>query len=107
MRDTHNLTKSEIFRWYNKAKAFARKNPQLVDPKRVDRALGILQTKGNYFEAHPWNASVTHCDCPDTLYRRVVCKHSVAMMILSRILQERWDHEITLLVSREKVEVVS
>jgi len=107
MRNINNLTKSEIFRWYNKAKAFARKNPHLVDPKRVDRALGILQTKGDYFEIHPWSASGTRCDCPDSLYRRVVCKHSIALLIESQILQERREHEITPLISREKVEVVS
>lgn len=89
------ITKSEIFSVYNRARTFARRNPSILDPGRVNRALGIVQRvmAGSY----RWEYATTHdhCTCADSTYRRVTCKHSIALMLLQRILEmrglERWE----------------
>lgn len=74
-----------------------------MDPKRVDRALGLLQQGGDYFAGKDYSATIDGCTCPDTFYRRVMCKHSIALMILARILHERNRHDVTALVSQSTV----
>lgn len=80
---------SQIFKAYNKARAFARKYPHLLNPKRVNRALGILQTAGDYFVGKDFSSSQDHCGCADSTYRRMLCKHSIAFMMLEKIQASR------------------
>jgi hypothetical protein len=75
------MTKSELFTQYNKAKAAAKQGK--LDAKRVDRALGIAQSK-NY--PHSYQTTIKSCNCVD--HRRnpnIVCKHMVKKMMEVRI----------------------
>ncbi len=70
------MTKSEIFSMYNKARAAARKGK--LEAKRVNRALGILQTKQH---DQKYNTTINSCNCEDHKRHAVPCKHMVAKMI--------------------------
>jgi hypothetical protein len=83
------LSKSEIFRWYNKARAAARKG--LLDLPRTNRALGILISGSHSAKFIEYSTTLISCDCPDHQYRpkNSPCKHMQAKMIQTRILKER------------------
>ena len=109
-------TKSEIFTVYNQLRAYARKHPDIIDPARVNRALGILQSKAYYMgEKVFYSPTAGSCGCKDWEFRFArrrnytgACKHMIAEMLLEDILQLRYDHEaIALLASKliQKVEV--
>lgn len=70
------ITKSEIFTQYNKARSAARLGK--LDPKRVDRALGVAQLK-----VQPEYLTTTKsCSCEDhSRHPSIACKHMIAKMI--------------------------
>lgn len=75
------MTKSEIFTQYNKAMAAARQGK--LDPKRVNRALGIAQTKA---PEQKYITSIKSCNCVDhQQHPSVACKHMIARMIEVKI----------------------
>jgi len=76
---------SELFSSYNKIRASAPeehilgrgKTPESVgkyDRPRANRALGVAQLK----TPRPYHTTAWDCDCPDRIYRGVVCKHMLA-----------------------------
>jgi hypothetical protein len=73
--------KSAIFTVYNKARAAARKG--LLDEKRVNRALGLIQAKN---ANRPYNTTVKACDCRDAQMGNI-CKHRITAMMKVRISQ--------------------
>lgn len=78
------LIKSGIFSIYNKARALARRSPDLVDVARLNKALGILQSKG-YFADKDYTCTRQYCTCPDHKYRRPNCEHMLADWLLGLI----------------------
>jgi hypothetical protein len=93
------LTKSELMSAYNFARSYARRNPEKLDPRRVDRAFGILQSK----EARPYTTTTRSCNCPDATKARKngytgPCKHRTAQMLLVKIEKLRAEHNVTELV---------
>lgn len=66
------MDKSRLFSTYNKARSVSRGN------KRVDRALGLAQTNGY---GSPYNTTPFSCDCPDSQYRKKLCKHRIALYL--------------------------
>lgn len=76
------MTKSELFRMYNKARSAARQGK--LDESRVNSALSVLQSKNQpeYF------TTITSCTCPDRKFHpRQACKHMIAEMIRVRVNQ--------------------
>jgi hypothetical protein len=69
--------RSQIFSAYNKLKSRTRKAGQ--DTKRVDRALG-LSLSGR---ASPYLSTPYSCNCPDAMYRGIVCKHQLRRRIMT------------------------
>lgn len=80
---TTTLTTSEIFRFYNKARWVSG-----WDKGRSNRALGLLLQKDQSWRKkyHPTTRS---CGCPDHAKTNLVCKHMRAIMIETRIIQNR------------------
>jgi hypothetical protein len=74
------MTKSEIFTQYNKARAAAHQGK--LDPKRVNRALGIAQTKAT---EQKYITSIKSCTCEDHKRNSTPCKHMIAKMIEVKI----------------------
>lgn len=78
------MTRSEIFSVYNKARAAARKGIGGLDEKRVNRAFGYLLSG----EFRPYNTTIKKCDCPDAIRNPgIVCKHRAELMIITRIVE--------------------
>jgi len=78
------MTKSEIFSMYNKARAAAKKGK--LDAGRVNRALGVLQSK----QSRGYQTTIKSCNCEDhKRHPQVACKHMVAKMIETRIEQKQ------------------
>ncbi len=78
------MTKSEIFTQYNKARAAARRGK--LDAKRVNRALGVAQSK----TPRPYITTARTCNCPDHIKNpAIACKHMIAKMIEVRASQSR------------------
>lgn len=77
----HSGSLSARFTVYNHAKHMARRTG-ILDPRRVNRALGILMSPGR-LEAKVGEYGTTPfwCGCPDYRYRRVLCKHVLARMV--------------------------
>lgn len=72
-----NMTKSELFTQYNKARAAAKHGK--LDVARVNRALGIAQSKNR---ENKYQTTIKSCTCKDhELHPAVACKHMVAKMI--------------------------
>jgi hypothetical protein len=70
------MTKSEIFTQYNKARSAARQGK--LDPKRVDRALGVVQRKAQ----SEYITTTRGCSCEDhSRHPGIACKHMIAKMI--------------------------
>jgi hypothetical protein len=70
------MTKSELFTQYNRARAAARKG--LLDPKRVNKALGLAQLK----TPRPYKTTINSCNCKDRINRPTVkCAHMIKEMI--------------------------
>lgn len=104
------INMSEMMQAYNMAMRYAKANPTLMDPERVNRALGLLMKK----EVNEHRSSKNACDCKDWENRdnprRTVkvngekvqysgpCKHMIAEMILIKVNKLRKEHEVTELV---------
>lgn len=80
---TTKLTTSEIFSWYNKARRVSG-----WDKGRSNRALGLLLQKDQSWR-EKYNTTTTTCGCPDHAKTHLVCKHMRAIMIETRIIQNR------------------
>jgi hypothetical protein len=67
------MDKSMIFTQYNILRQ------QGVSPARLNKALSIVQsrTETKYFTTH------SSCTCPDNSYRGVVCKHMLALIMVT------------------------
>ena len=78
------INKSYLFTVYNKARSAAKTGK--LDLKRVNKALGILQTPDYYTgDKAEYGPSIHSCGCPDYKVRRVTCKHMISEMIKYRI----------------------
>ena len=71
------LDKSSLFINYNAARTLVRDG--LLDSGRLNRALGLAQTK------HPvlaYRTTSLGCTCPDAQYRpNLVCKHRLSLFL--------------------------
>ena len=82
----NNITKSEIFTAYNKARSQARKAGDMKLIDRLNKALGILQSKAYYAgDRVLYIPTVTGCGCKDWEFRHAAkrgyagpCKHMLA-----------------------------
>lgn len=101
---THKPTKSEIFTVYNKMRAALRKAGNEKALCRLNKALGILQSKDyfNQFERESYNPTADSCGCKDWQYRfskrrkyTGACKHMLASQMMAMIEARRREHEIT------------
>ena len=76
------MTPSEIFSTYNRLRTRMRR--ARIDTARLNRALGIVQTKH-----YQWKYLTTDksCDCADMIYRRPVagCKHVLAEQLIANV----------------------
>ena len=102
---TYPPTKSEIFTVYNKMRAALRAtgNPKAID--RINKALGILQSKGLADKLAEYRPTQHDCTCKDWEFRyarkrayKGVCKHIMVMIMLDLIEAMRQAHDITALV---------
>jgi hypothetical protein len=76
------INKSKLFTTYNKAKKAARDGK--LDPKSVNKALGILQQNN----PKQYRTTLNSCDCQARVYDpQKPCKHMVSLMIKTRISQ--------------------
>ena len=91
------ITKSELFTVYNKARAKARRDG---DTKRIDRlnkSLGILQSKAYYTDDKTaYIPTLTDCGCKDWYFRFAKnraytgrCKHMLAEALQAEALEAR------------------
>lgn len=70
---------SGLFTAYNVARGLARKGK--LEPKRVNRALGIAQSND---PSNPYGCTATMGKCPDARNRPgVTCKHQIAAALLA------------------------
>lgn len=79
-----NLTRSQLFSTYNRARAAARQGK--LDLKRANKALSILQSKNGAARLQKYHTTTRSCGCPDRAYRHglVACGHMIAVMIARR-----------------------
>ena len=78
--------RSAIFSAYNEARAAARKGIGGLEPGRVNRALGILQSKST----RPYITSLTDCNCIDRQrHPGIACKHLTARWIEYRAIHPK------------------
>ena len=75
-------TRSAIFTTYNKARKAAHQGK--IDGKRLNRALGILQSA--HFPDH-YHPTTKDCQCGDHYFTGKPCKHMIAVMIQVRMSQ--------------------
>jgi hypothetical protein len=71
---------SKLMTAYNFAKWYARKT-QAFETTTVDRALGVLMSRNR----NEYNTTTSICSCPDSVYRKHTCKHSIALMIERKV----------------------
>ena len=77
------MTKSQIFSQFNKARSTGVLNG--LEPKRVNRALGILQSAdGGEGKLSDYQTTVKSCGCMDSQMGNT-CKHRIALMIAYKI----------------------
>ncbi|MEA4812039.1 MAG: SWIM zinc finger family protein [Anaerolineaceae bacterium] len=87
------ISKSEIFTVYNQMRAFARKHGNIKMIERLNKALGILQSKDYYQAEKALYAPTAHtCGCKDWQFRFAhkraytgACKHILAEIMLEQI----------------------
>lgn len=93
----NSITKSELFTAYNKARNAARRAGDLKLIERLNKALGILQSKAYYAgDRVLYIPTLTACGCKDWEYRNAVkraytgpCKHMIAEILTAEIMQAR------------------
>lgn len=101
------FTKSELFTAYNKARAIARRAGDVKQIERLNKALGILQTKDYYSgERAVYMPSYFSCGCKDWQYRHAArraytggCKHMLAEAMLLDIAERQAEHAVPAWVS--------
>ena len=98
-------TKSEIFTVYNKLRAALRLTGNQKAIERINRALGILQSKALFEKLSEYRPTQGDCTCKDWEYRFArkraytgICKHSMVVIMLDLIGELRQAHDITHLV---------
>lgn len=98
------ITRSELFRAYNRMRAIVRKSGDVKALERLNKALGILQSKDYYAagEQALYAPSANSCGCKDWQYRTAKkratlapCKHVFAEMLVKMILAEREEYNIS------------
>ena len=73
------VSKSQIWTVYNHARAAA--NRGKIDPKRLNRALGLAQSK----TPRPYATTIHSCNCQDhTRHPEIACKHILEAMLIYR-----------------------
>lgn len=93
----NSITKSELFTAYNKARNAARRAGDLKLIERLNKALGILQSKAYYAgDRVLYIPTLTACGCKDWEYRNAAkraytgaCKHMLAEILTAEIMQAR------------------
>ncbi len=103
MTTTIILTKSEIFTIYNQMRAAARREGDTKKVERLNKALGILQTRAYYTdERADYAPSAQYCGCKDWEFRFAhkrayagPCKHILAEQMVEAIIARRQEHEIS------------
>jgi hypothetical protein len=106
MQNETRLTKSEIFTAYNKARAEARKSGDVKLIERLNKALGILQSKDYYAgERLAYIPTAHSCGCKDWEFRHAAkraytggCKHMLSEVMMQSALAQRAEHDVTALV---------
>lgn len=101
--ETTRPTKFEIFTQYNKLRAAARKAGDVKQIERLNKVLGILQSKDYYqAEKQDYQPDESGCSCKDWEFRYAKkrayagpCKHMLAAQMTAAILANRHAHEIT------------
>lgn len=97
------ITRSELFTAYNLARAAARRAGNLKEIERLNKALGILQSKA-YYQGERVEYAPTHytCGCKDWQYHRAArrqytgpCKHMHAEALIDRALLAREGRNVT------------
>lgn len=91
------ITKSELFTAYNKARTAARRQGDTKLIERLNKALGILQSKLYYAgDRVLYIPTVTACGCKDWEYRHAAkraytgaCKHMLAEILTAEIMAAR------------------
>ena len=111
----NSITKSELFTAYNKARNAARRAGDLKLIERLNKALGILQSKAYYAgDRVLYIPTLTACGCKDWEYRNAAkraytgpCKHIIAEILTAEIMQARNVTEIFehIAAMRENAEV--
>lgn len=92
MTISFDYTKKELFKAYNQARATISKlngkslDGKSIDVARLNRAFGILQTRGYNFNRY--QTSVGSCSCPDS-QNGYVCKHRIAYTVALKIQKGR------------------
>jgi len=111
MENSSRPTKSEIFTAYNKLRAAARKAGDVKRIERLNKALGILQSKDYYQgERAEYDPCLYSCGCKDWEFKNAKrraytgpCKHMLAEELLTMIAERRAEHEVTHLVGVAEV----
>lgn len=81
-------SRAAIFAAYNRLRAFSRAHPDRVDPRRLNRALGLLQRS----TPRPYPVSLDACACMDWSCKntrrrgyRGPCKHILAYYLAAQV----------------------
>lgn len=74
---------SALMTAYNLGKNWARRT-DLTTTDRVDRAFGYLMSGDASSKWMDYATTADSCDCPDSQYRGIICKHSIALMIAEK-----------------------
>lgn len=101
-----NITKSELFTVYNKLRAELKRQGNTKGIERLNKALGILQSKAYYTgDKIAYRPESAGCGCKDWQYRSArkraytgPCKHMLAEILVNMILEYRQQHNITAFV---------
>ena len=75
-----NEERSALFTAYNQARPLTKQGR--IERGRLDRGLGLALRRAKYYH-EKYGTGLTHCGCPDTLYRpAVLCKHRIALQLI-------------------------
>ena len=99
----NSITKSELFTAYNKARTAARRQGNVKLIERLNKALGILQSRAYYTTGDRviYFPTVSACGCKDWQYRHAAkrqytgpCKHMIGEQLLTDAIMAR-PHNVT------------
>lgn len=96
------MTKSEIFTAYNILKAAMKKQGDTKAIERLNKALGILQSKAYYMGGkNEYQPTTFDCGCKDWEFRYArkrgytgPCKHMLAEIMFDMIVTRREAHKV-------------